>query len=165
MKRIYLLLFCVCVLSIFSACESTYVSHRNVGKHVFQILQTLDTLPRETFRKHFIAFDQLKSMIKNIKEGKKLIPRVAEMDTEAYDSDIDDIYDLTKIDAENNYILWKDIEFVDYKYQTTRNRSMTLNFGTLYFKNNQENFHINIYWLTDLQVSGLLGLGGLQRTE
>ena len=165
MKKIYLLVFCLSAFVSFTSCESNYVSHQNVGKHVFQVLQTLDTLPQEAFRKHFVSFDQLKNMVKNVKEGNKLIPKIAEMSTEAYNSDIDDIYNLIKLDADNNYIHWKDIEFVDYKYQTTRNRGMTLNHGTLYFKNNQENFTINVYWLTDLHISGLLGLGGLQRVE
>ncbi|MEM6719073.1 MAG: hypothetical protein AAF611_07160 [Bacteroidota bacterium] len=165
MKKIYILLFCLTTLGIFSACESNYISHQNVGKHVFQILQTLDTLPKESFQKHFVSFDQLTKMVESVKEGEKLIPRIAEMTTEAYNSDIDNIYHLAKEDAENNYIRWQDITFVDYKYQTTRNRSMTLNFGTLFFKNNQQDFSISVYWLTDLHISGLLGLGGLKRVE
>ncbi len=165
MKKIYFLLICLSLSGIFSACESNYVSHANVGKHVFSVLKTLDTLPRETFRKNFIAFEQLKNMINTIKEGEKLIPKIAQMTSEAYNSDINYIFDNISVEGTNNYILWKNIEFVEYTYQTTRNRSMTLNFGTLFFKNNQENFKINSYWLTDLQVSGLLGLGGLQRVE
>ncbi|AXG70940.1 hypothetical protein KORDIASMS9_03195 [Kordia sp. SMS9] len=165
MKKVYILLICVSLSGMFHACDSNYVSHSNVGKHVFQILKTLDTLPKETFRENFIAFEQLKSMINTIKEGEKLIPKIAQMTSETYNSDINYIFDNIRVEGANNYILWKDIEYVDYKHQTTRNRSMTLNFGTLFFKKNQENFKIGIYWLTDLNVSGLLGLGGLQRVE
>ncbi|MEM6685324.1 MAG: hypothetical protein AAF617_05955 [Bacteroidota bacterium] len=162
MKKLLILLFCLSFLGMFTACESNYVSHQNVGKHVFQILQTLDTTSKETFRNHFLVFEQLQKMVSTVNEGDKLIPKIAEMSPEAYNSDIEKIYNLIKQDTEKHSIRWKEIEFVDYKYQTTRNRSMTLNFGTLFFKNQQQNFQIYIYWLTDLQVSGLLGLGGLQ---
>ena len=101
MKKIALFLVSVGMLIVFTACESTYVSHQNVGKHVFSILQKLDTLPKETFRNHFISFAQLQKMIENVKEGSKLIPAIAQMTPEKYNSDIDYIYDNLRIDAEN----------------------------------------------------------------
>jgi len=165
MKKINLLLCCLSLLGVFNACESNYVSHDNVGKHVFQILQTLDTLPKEKFRQQFIPFDQLQKMIQNVKEGEKLIPKIAQMSKEAYNSDIDNIYQITKVDAENNNIRWEAISFKDYKYRTSRNRGMTLNDGLLYFKNKEEMFSIKVFWLTDLTASGLLGLGGIRKVE
>lgn len=164
MKKIYFLI-CLSIASSFTACESNYVSHQNVGKHVFQTLQTLDTLSKETFYTKFVSLKELKNMVQNIKEGNKLIPKIAEMTNEAYQADISDIYDNIILDSENNYIRWENTEFVDYKYQTSRNRSMTLNHGTLFFKHNEEDFSVGVYWITDLNTSGLLGLGGLQRVE
>jgi uncharacterized protein (UPF0335 family) len=147
------------------SCESNYVSHSNVGRHVFSILQTLDTLPTTGFQAHFLDLDDVKNMIKSTKEGTKLLPRILEMEQETFDKETSEIYQNIKQNGQDENISWNAIEYVDYKYDTSRNRSMTLNRGTLYFKNDAKKFSVEVYWLTNLQVSGLLGMARLQSVE
>ncbi|WP_046745417.1 hypothetical protein [Kordia zhangzhouensis] len=165
MKQIYSFIISLSIFSICCSCDSAYVSHPNVGKHVFETIQTLDTLPAEKFRSLFISYEELLKMIQNTKEGEKLIPQLAEISAEQYYQDIDSIYSFLKQDAKDNSIGWKNTAFEKYDYKTTRNRSMTLNHGTIHFLHNKKQFELEVYWITDLTVSGLLGVGGLQATE
>jgi hypothetical protein len=153
------------IASCFLSCESNYVSHANVGRYVFEMLQTLDTLPEASFNTYFMDLDDVKDMIKSTKEGTKLLPRILEMEQATFDKEIHEIYNNIRQDGKKEEITWKNTTYVDYKYDTSRNRSMTLNRGTLYFKNENKTFSVEVYWLTNLQISGLLGLARLQATE
>lgn len=149
----------------FISCESNYIAHSNVGRHVFSILQTLDTLPEASFHENFMRLEDVKDMIKSTKEGTKLLPRILEMEPATFDKEIQEIYQNIKKDAENEGINWNTITYYDYKYDTSRNRSMTLNRGTLFFKNDTKKYSVEVYWLTNLEISGLLGLARLQSAE
>ncbi|EDP96162.1 hypothetical protein U8527_14725 [Kordia algicida OT-1] len=166
MKKISFLLIAFILWFSFSACESPKnIPQKYVGKHVFDILTTLDTLDKEAFRTHFITLDEIKNVLEEVAVSDEFRDKASTMDVDTYNKDIDRIYhDITQ-EAIDNYVHLSQIEYLDYEYKATQNNSMIGYTGTLYFKANNQTYRIKVYSMEFDDAFGLLGLGRLKREE
>lgn len=166
MKKLGYFIAVLCSVYSFTSCESgSEIMPSTSGKYVFNILQTLDTLDKESFRSNFITLGVIRESLKGIDIKEDFRWRISEMDVAQYNSEIEGIYDEITEEAMNYSIRWKDIEYVYYEYNFVKNKDITAYYGDLYFKKSLQLFKTRIYSFKYNDTIGLIGLGTITTEE
>jgi hypothetical protein len=151
MKRfITLSILAVVATAFFSSCNSGIKTPEEIGKKAFEILKNFEKSSKQDFVDNFMTIEEIHKLAEDEKEitDAEMKEEISSITQKGWNEQIEYQYEDLKEDIkyikQNNKIILKDIEFVNYEYEIENEGGLNVCEGTLYFKYNDTTYEMDI---------------------
>ena len=147
-KLVFLLALGLC----FTACSSGKLDEpEKVGKHVFNMLQKMNTLSFEEYSNYFITLEELRALGENeeVVTSEETRNMLTSYEKQEYDENLKFSFEMLKEEAGNNLVLWEDIEYFDFTYEKKTEAGITGIEGKLTFQYNDTSYLVFVSAIWD----------------
>lgn len=144
---------------LFASCEKKITHPEEVGVHSFELLQNISTISKEKYKLSFWSKDEIKSHLKDspfaecnrvgYDSSKETKAECLEILAQEVVEDFDRHYESIKKFGISNGIVWKDIKYIDYIYNSTEYGDLSELKGDVYFKYGSQRYSIRVNAIYD----------------
>ena len=167
MKKTYYIFTLLITSILFIACQNTrgVENAEDMGKYAFDILKKIDNTSKEAYLKTIFTIEEVKEFGKTHAEeiGERAQKEIASLTVEDYNGRMERDYKKIKNITANDSIVWKNIEYSDYTYETKLEDGMKGTRGELFFKYNDTDYSIRVSALNVDEVYTLVRLSRLSK--
>lgn len=152
MKDLKTLGILLITLAYISSCNSKRLTEpEHVGNKVFGVLESISIKSKKEYLKNFLSIEKLRELAKNEKivTEEKARNRLTSITKTEWEDRIFDDYNNFKENGIAYEINWKNIEYLDFIYETKDFDGIKTLEGYIYFKHLDNSFRISIiaFWI------------------
>lgn len=167
MKKLQYIFILLMTSTFFIACQNSRGVEKaeDMGKYTFDILKKMDNVSKDDYLKAVFTIEEIKEFGKTHAEkiGVKNTKEIANLTTEEYNGRMERDFNRIK-EAEKKYsIVWNNIEYSDYTFETREENNMNGTRGNILFKHNDLNYSMRVSALNIDGTYTLIRLAGLKQ--
>lgn len=167
MKKLYCIFALLITATLFIACQNAkgVTKADDMGKFAFEILKKLDHTSKDDYLKIILTIEEIKEFGENNadKIGERGKKQIDNLTAEDYNARMEGDFMRVKEEAEKYGIVWNEIEYSDYTYETKEEDNMIGTRGNLLFKYNDTTYSIRVAALLIDDIYTLIRLDRLNK--